>query len=182
MAGIPDRARAWLRLAAVCLLATGCEPGPRAPVLRDEMVFHDPRLGLRFLVPEGWHTRSRAELPAGALDIERPIVEYARLGLPAAGMRVSAVDLAADRSIVGYLERTDLRKREFRAAQSLPSVDVGGVTAEAYVYAPVTTGPTREVIAVRRGERVYFLRAEYAADDTSARDAFRRAVASVVWE
>ena len=123
MAGSSDRRPGGWALAALLLVA-GCEARPRAPVLRDEMVYHDAALGLRFVVPEGWRTRSRAELPPGKLAVERPLVEYSRPAPALAGMRVSAADLAPGESIAAYLERNNLRKRDFRAPQPLPPLTV----------------------------------------------------------
>src|SRR5688500_15363915 len=90
--------------AALLLAPAGCGSRPRAPVLRDETVYHNPQMGLRFLVPEGWRTRSRADLPAGKLDVERPLVEYYRLGAVPAGLRVTAADLEPGEPLGRYLE------------------------------------------------------------------------------
>ena len=40
---------------------------------------------------------------------------------------------------------------------------------------------TREVVAFRRNERVYFFKSYYASDDAQLRNALRDAIDTIVW-
>ena len=39
----------------------------------------------------------------------------------------------------------------------------------------------REVVAIRRGERVYFFKGSYSGADTQSRQAIRKAIDTIVW-
>ncbi len=163
-------------------LVLGCDPGPRAPLLRDELVYHNRSEGIRFMVPEGWRVQVRAEIPRGPMPQERILVEYVRYTAILAVMQFSAVDLPESEEVGGYLQRTNIRTKEYTTSTTESDVPAGDRKGVRILFVNQGAGPTKEVISIRRGPRVFFFTGLYARDDHRGRDAFRRAVESVVWE
>jgi hypothetical protein len=179
-------ARRWpiLALAGLAWLA-GCNAGPRAPVLKDEPVYQNDREGFRFLVPPGWIQRAKGELPPGRLTRESLLVHYARPDAgPAALLEVTAADLPESADLAAEAATPSFGVKSWRVAGPAESIDVGGVPGVRIRCAGTLDGTemTKEVVAVRRGERVYFFTAMFATADQAARDQVRQAVASTIWK
>ena len=171
---------------AACVVAfavAGCTNRPVAPALLDTPIYQNKQEGFRFEAPDGWKMTSRGEYPPGPVEKERMLVEYRRpQGNAPASLRVSLVVLPEGTDLGGYLRDRRL-VRSFKAAPSEP-VRLGGQKAERFVSEErQDKGRTiQEVVAVRRGDRVYFFTAVFTADDQQAREQFRRAVGSLTWE
>ena len=170
--------RPWHGLPILLVVLIGCNPTPRAPLLRDEAVYHNRAQGIRFMVPEGWRISAKAELPPGRIEQERILVEYVRHTAVPATLQLFARDVAPGESVAPHLEVG----RAFKAPKVESGLTVGGVSAERLTFAPAGAGQMKEVIAVRRGERVFFFTGLFNAEDSQGRAAFRRAVDTVVWE
>lgn len=149
-------------------------------MLRNESEYYDRIQKLRFAVPEGWKTNAKSNLPVGSLNKERMLVEYQQLGPLAAVLRVTAVDLK-DEEPAAYLDRTNRRKREFKPPTS-EATQLGGLPATRFTFLHVAGGLDKEVVTVRRDERLYLFLSECGKTDAKAREAIRNALASVVWE
>jgi hypothetical protein len=174
-------------LFAAALLAAGCADKPRAPALRNEAVYQNIQEGFRFLVPEGWAMHTRANLPPGPLEKEHILVAYQRrsagAGRPAA-FEVSCADLPESADLAAHVAASGPGKDGWRAARPPEPVAAGNVQGVRVTLAgrAGNEGTQREVVAVRRGGRVYFFTLLAAPADTAARDQARQAVGSLLWK
>lgn len=178
------RARHAPWLALFLLLSAGCSQRPHAPALGDDPVYQNSREGFRFLAPEGWVQRARAEVPPGKAEKERLLVEYQRArGGKLALLEVSLADLPSSTDLVDYLAGPADGVERWRPVGSPEKLEIGGAEATRMTF----TGRlgkedlTWEVVAFRRGERVYFFVGLFTSADTKARDDLRRVVESTLW-
>jgi hypothetical protein len=158
---------------------------PRAPALIDEPVYHNAREGFRFLVPEGWTVHSRGEAPPGRADKERLLVNYQRYGADKpAQFEVTLIDFPSTSDLAAHLAEPSYGAEKWRPKGAAETLPLKGIDATRYLFTARVgkEETTKEVVAVRRGERVYFFTALYATGDTSARDQMRRVVESTIWE
>jgi hypothetical protein len=172
-------------LAACAFLLAGCGSRPRAPVLRDDPVYQNDREGFRFLAPEGWTVSARSEVPPGKAETEHFLVDYrGRTGARGAAFRVSLADLPASTDLAAYLAGRSFGVAEWKQTAPPEEVAVGSATGVRYHFSGRSGKEemAREVVAVRRGERVYFFTALYGPKDTAVRDELRRVVESVIWK
>jgi len=166
-------------------LQAGCGERPRAPVLRDEPVYQNDREGFRFLTPTGWTQDARAAIPPGKATKERPLVDYRRAaGIRGASFRVSLIDLDPSADLAAYLTGPSYGAKSWRQAGTSEEVAAGNVPGVCYTFRTGTgkAETVKEVIAVRRGERVYLFTALFAPKDTEVREELHRVVASVIWK
>ncbi len=173
---------AWALAAA---LLAGCDTRPRAPALGDDAVFQSNREGIRFLAPDGWTQTVRGEPPPGKVEKERPLVEYARTsGGPPASLRVSLADLPESTDLPSHLSGPSYSAKKWDTAGPAESTVVGSASGTRYTLTGRVgaTETIKEVVVVRRGERVYFFTALYAPKDTEAREKLRQVVGSVIWK
>ncbi|MFO0926212.1 MAG: hypothetical protein U0736_04115 [Gemmataceae bacterium] len=168
------------------LVLAGCSERPRAPVLRDDPVYQNDREGFRFLAPEGWEQQMRGELPPTRVTRERTLVDYRRTSGPtAASFRVSAIDLPATADLAAHLSTSPvLNIRKWRATGTPQETKVGSAAGTRYELAGRAEGEemAQEVVAVRRGERVYLFSSLFPMRDTEVRQQLRQVVASVIWK
>jgi hypothetical protein len=165
-------------------LAGGCAERPRAPALTNDPVYQDDAEGLRFAAPEGWTMHVRSRPAAGPDAHERLLVGYRRVRAERpAQFEVSRADLPESADLVAHLTGGGARK-DWRPAKPPEPVEVGGRPGRRISLAGRVGGEAlaREVVAVRRGGRVYFFAVTTAPGDAGARDEARRAVASVRWK
>ncbi len=172
-------AAGWCAVALLAGLAS-CSTRPRAPALENAPVYHNAREGFRFLVPEGWTQQSRAEFPPGPAEKERLLVAYRFAGSSVALFEVTLIDLAESADLAAYLGRPSFGASDWKPASPPADVACGGRTGRRLVFA--SGHLNREVVAVRRGERVYLFTGLVAAEDGRARQELRRAVASILWD
>jgi hypothetical protein len=165
-------------------LLGGCGPRPRAPALQDEPVYQNKQEGFHFLPPEGWIIHARAEVPPGKLSEERLLVEYKRVtSAKPASLEVSMADIPAGTDVAACLEGRASPDDSWQPQGSAENIEVGGQPAarRAFLGQFGQDRVMREIMAVRRGGRVYFFTGLFPADDSKAREQVRKAVASVAW-
>jgi hypothetical protein len=172
-------------LGAWVLLLSSCHSRPRAPVLRNDPVYQNEREGFRFLVPEGWMQSSRTEIPPGKVERERPLVDYhSTTGPGTASFRVSLIDLPESADVADLLATPSMGVKKWTQTAAAEDVTVGGIPGVRYHFSGDRGNEhlAREVISVRRGERLYFFQAMYPAKGSQMPDQFRRVVDSVIWK
>ena len=172
-------------LLAAALAGAGCNSRPRAPALRPEAVYQNEQEGFRFLAPEGWDVFARTALPPGPVPKEKLLIGYRKPSQEPrpATFEVSCADLPESADLTAHQAGPATAPHPWRPNKPAEPLSVGDVPATRITLAQ-GSGPaalTREVVAVRRGGRVYFFSLTAAANDTASRDQARRAVASVVW-
>jgi hypothetical protein len=176
------RAILW---AGWALQMLGCQARPHAPALGDEPVYQNTREGIRFLAPEEWTLRAKAEIPPGKADKERLLVAYARRGADkGATLEVTLADLAPATDLAVYQGSHSFGAEKWRSAAPAETLQINGIPAVRLAFA-VRSGKeelTREVVAIRRSERVYFFTGIFPTGDSKARDQVRRAIASAQWK
>jgi hypothetical protein len=176
--------RAFPIVVGLLLLLPGCSRRPHAPALGDDPVYQNSREGFRFLAPEGWVQRARAEIPPGKAEKERLLVEYQRVGGgKLALLEVSLADLPPSTDLITYLAGPADGVEKWRSVGRPENLEIEGVEATRMTFSGRVgkEDMTREVVAFRRGERVYFFVGLFTATDGKARDELRRAVGSTIW-
>jgi hypothetical protein len=166
------------------VLLAGNSQRPRAPALGNDPAYRNSREGFRFLAPEGWVQRARAEVPPGKLEKERLLVEYQRTsGGKMALLEVACADLSATTDMATYLARPADGVQKWRLLTSPMDLEINGVTATRMSFSGRAGKEDliREVVLFRRGERVYFFVSLFSATDDKIRDELRRAVGSTIW-
>ena len=169
-----------LSLFACLVLCGGCSTRPRAPALLDEAVYHNAREGFRFLVPEGWSQQARSELPPGKVEKERLLVSYRFPGASSAMLEVSLADFPEPFDLTGYLEGPSFGSAKWKSSSPPAPVKSGDHSGLRFLF--TSKHLTKDVLAFRRGERVYCFTGLYATADTQARSELRRATDSLIWE
>lgn len=166
-------------------LATGCGSSrPQAPALRDEPVFKSESIGLEFLAPEGWIVKTRAEVPSGPLAKEWRLVRYDRVtGASGATLEVTVAEVPDATDLGTHVAKASFGVKEWRPAGKVEKREINGVPSTRYLVTGQAGAQklTKEVFAVRRGERVIFFTALYNTGDAKTRDQVRRAVDSARW-
>jgi hypothetical protein len=176
------------------VLLAGCGPKPQPEVYQNSQ-------GFRFTPPAGWVERARDDalpariarkpqnvplpqlgtpgLPAG----ERLLVRYDRLTAgQLAWLRVTTADLPAAiplaKSVSGFGPGDGWR----REAET-ETLEVAGLPAARIAFRGRWDNQDYlcETVAVRQGQRVYFITASFPAADATAREQVRQAVAAAVW-
>ena len=166
-------------------VVAGCNTRPRAPALRDDPVYQNDREGFRFLAPEGWRQNTRGDVPPGKAEKERTLVDYRPTAGPSgASLRVSLADLPDSTDLATHLAGPSYGADKWRPAGRPEETAVGSATGTRYSFSGRVSKDevAKEVVAVRRGGRVYFFTALYAPKDVEVRDQLRRVVSSVVWK
>jgi hypothetical protein len=180
----PRFQQAALVLVGLALLA-GCGSRPRAPALTNEPVYQNSSEGFRFLVPEGWVQTGKAELPPGTVDPEQMLVEYKQLTSEfPASLEVTAVDLPPSTNLSIYLADRLRKPGRWRQRAGAEQITVGGVSATrmSFSYTADKEEQVREVVAFRRGQRVYFFSGTFVAKDERAQQQVREAVNRISWK
>lgn len=173
--------RAAVVVLGVTLLA-GCGEKPSAPPLQDGPVYQDRREGFRFFVPDGWTQRARGNIPAGKVTGERMLAEYKCTSTDSV-LRVTVADVPLSTPLTEYVSTNTKTGEDWKLGTPAQDFTINGVPAARITY-QMKSGKDeiiREIIAFRRGERVYFFRGFYAASDQQSRKAIQKAVDTVVW-
>lgn len=169
----------------VCALAmAGCSRRPRAPLLQDEPVYHNSREGIRFLKPEGWIQHAKADVPAGRTSEEHLLVDYIHWhGDMPALLELSLVDLPESTNLGAHAAQASFGAIFWKLVSGPEQVEAGGMSGKRYVLtSQEKRDRIKEVVAFRRGERVYFFIGVFMTADEAARDQIRQAMKSIVWE
>jgi hypothetical protein len=157
-------------------------------LVQGEAVYHDAREGFQFAPPAAWSQHARAQYPPGRQEKERILVKYKRLDEEGpAFWRASMIDLAETVSPSTYLRDRPPGPEDWRPASGTETVTVDGVPGEKVTFTGIWEEGekqvvVKEVVAVRRNDRVYFFTGIYPASDKTARSLIRQAVASVAWD
>lgn len=177
-----------LGAAALGVLLFGCGT-PQPPQLQTgDGPYENKVAGIRFQPPAGW--RQTALIDPGALSgkitREVPLVKYKLLeGKRIGVLRLTAVDVPESRSLDEFLgERSPgLEDWQPQKPKSEP-LEVNGRQGVRWSFTGRWEGQraTKEVVAVRTGERVYSFVGIFAENDLKARDTIRQAVNTVNWE
>jgi hypothetical protein len=181
----PIRPGPLMRIAAclgILCAASGCANRPAAPALLDSPLYQNKQEGFRFEAPDGWRMSSRAEYPPGRAEKERLLVEYRSLrGDRLASLIVTMIDLPESADLGAYLHGREFVKPWKN--QPAVSLEVDGRPAQRFIFVsgPGKEAPAQEVVAMRRGERVYFFTGAFSSGDNKSRDQIRKAVASLSW-
>jgi hypothetical protein len=175
---------ARLLLLAPLALLPACSDRPKAPPLTQESVYQNDAVGLRFLVPAGWTTQSRAVLPSGPLAKPIVLVTYQGGGEKPAEFRVLVAELPDNTDLPQFLAGHPVGPDKWAPQSAVEPVTINGVQASRFtlVRSQGKEEVRREVTAFRRGERVYFFLVDFAATDATSRDAVRTAVNSITWK
>ncbi len=177
---------ASLMMALACQLASGCVTKPRAPVLSDDPVYQNNKEGFRFLAPTGWTQSARADVPPGKREKETPIVAYTRdSGTYPASFRVSVIDLPEKTDMAEFLARRSYGVEHWTQIGAPEDIKVGSVTGVRYTFRGRLSRKeeqVKEVVCLRRGERVYLFTAVYTPGDSEAKEQLRRVVESLIWK
>jgi hypothetical protein len=168
----------------VCSLLCGCDGRPRAPALQSGPLYQNEREGFRFLAPDGWVQRARAELPPGHYEKPELLVAYTRVTDRPAEFEVSLADLPEGADLQKFLTGMPTEGVRWQAKGPPEALTVNGVPATRFPLAGGAgkAAQEREVVAFRRGGRVYFFAGTFPAGDRATRDDVRRAVNSIVWK
>jgi hypothetical protein len=174
-------------LLCCCALASGCGRSKlQAPVLDNGPVYKNRREGFRFLVPEAWIQLARGEAPPGPLADEHLLVEYQIESDKPAGLRVTCVDFPdRTRDLADYVRKQAPKEQAWHYTQGAVEETVNGVKADHVVLKSRMGGKeewVRDVMLIRRGERVYLFNGLYAAADRKAAQEIRRTLDSVIWD
>jgi hypothetical protein len=153
--------------------------------LGDGAVYQNEREGFRFLVPEGWKQHAKTDAPPGKYARDLLLVEYKHLVHgKGALLQVSLADLAEGTDLAKFLANPSFGVKEWSVARAPEAVQVDGVAGVRRVFTGRLGSQemTREVVAFRRGERVYFFTGLFPTGDAESRDQVRAAVASIFWK
>jgi hypothetical protein len=157
---------------------------PQAPELHHgETAFQSDTERIRFDVPADWVECARASLPRGPLPRELPLVKYKH---PAenntAMLRVTIANAPPEKTPAQCLEQR-LPEDEWRLMSGPEVLEVAGAPAARAVWAGQGTEKdvVREVVAVRRGTRIFYFTATCLGNDDTSRTQMRRAWKSVTW-
>ncbi|MFO0848858.1 MAG: hypothetical protein U0871_09935 [Gemmataceae bacterium] len=168
------------------MAAVGCSDRPSAPVLAVEAVYRHDESGLRFLTPDGWAPLARVDLPAGRLDKPTRMVAYVQAGAAApAEIELYAVDLPAEANLVNYLLKEQRIGPEKWQVKSPPADTlVRGVKASRFELRAGAgkTERRRDVVAFRRGGRLFLFLFTGSASATADVETFQRCVNSATWD
>jgi hypothetical protein len=158
-------------------------------LIQDLEVYHDSREGFRLAPPRGWRQHGRGQYPPGQYDKERDLLKYRSLDEGKVGVfRVSMIDLPEAESATAYLAAKPPGPERWSVSGTSEPLKVGGLAAERVTFSGVWEGRkadepvTKEVVAVRRGGRVYFFAAIFLAGDKDTRDVARKVLSSVAWD
>jgi hypothetical protein len=170
---------------ALALLAGGCDSRPRAPVLSDDPVYQNDREGFRFLVPDGWSQSTRSDVPRGKQTIETPLVAYTRRDVATFNsFRVSLMDLPTTADLAAHVSAPSYGVDRWSPTAPPEDVTMGKVSGVRYTLRGRSgrEDVIKEVVCVRRGERVYFFTSMYTPGDTDSRNQLRKLIESIIWK
>jgi len=176
------RARAFLWL-LLTLAPAGCSPGPQAPALQNGPVYENAKEGVQFLVPEGWVQLARSDTPPGRIAQPLLLVAYHFTNSGRrAELELYRVDLPEGTDLGRYIAGHPVGPFQWEPQPPQPLV-ISGTEATRFPFTRKAgkAESVREVVAFRRGERVYLFTATAAAEDEPGREQVRQALNSVRW-
>lgn len=175
-AGVPG-------LLIVLAVAIGCAPKPRAPALVDGAVYHNDKEGFRFAVPDGWFQQIKTDLPPGPVTKERTLVQYRVFEPSAASLEVAVRDFDEEPNVEEYLTTKKIAGTLWKLREPVAPVSLGDRDAQRYFLEANVRGQRtfREVIAYRRGTRLYLFNGMFLPGDTLHQEQIRQSLAGMRW-
>jgi hypothetical protein len=193
---LPERRAAFAWTGLILLAAVGCRSGDGPPPYQDGE-------GFRMSAPSGWVERARSDagpagkrapewpnvpLPplgvAGSKSPERMLVRYDRVNTAAHGwLRVSVAELPDTYPLTAWVAARP-PSADWHREGTAEQVEVAGLPAARATF----TGRWQnepyscEVLAARKGDRVYFFTTGFPAGDNVTRDAARQAIGKATWQ
>ncbi len=173
-----------MRIASILILLSlcicGCRERPKAPPLRDDPVFEEPKKGLRFLAPKGWSQTARSSFPEGPTEKDTLLVRYqsAPSDKPAF-FEVTYIDAPESADVMAMLTAASNSMGAWTSAGAPEPQTINNVQATRYrltqkLYA-------KESVVFRRGGRLYFFTYVFPTADTATRELLREVVQSITW-
>jgi hypothetical protein len=173
-----------LMLAGLCLV-TGCDSRPQAPELSDSPVYQNDSEGFEFRVPQGWTQTANAILPPGDFEGHTFLVRYL----------VQSPEGGSVLNVLCFTDQEQMDLQEYHAGpafgvqqwdvidESTP-VEVAELSGQRMKYSGQLYGKTahKDVLCVRRGNRVYSFIGIYFDGDDKAMHAIHRALDSLRWD
>lgn len=176
---------AWLVIGLLTSWLAGCDSTPRAPELVDSPVYQNETEGFRFRVPDGWTQTASSNLPAGDFEGENFLVRYL-VQSPTGGSTLQVLCFVDDdsKNLENHHSEPSFGVQRWQITEPATAADVGGLPAERMTYTGRLQGKTihKEVLAVRRGNRVYSFVGLYFDGDEKAEQSIDRALQSLRWE
>lgn len=172
-----------LGLLVAMAVAIGCAPKPRAPALVDGAVYQNDKEGFRFAVPDGWFQQIKTDLPPGPVTKERTLVQYRVFESSAASLEVAVRDFDEEPDVEKYLTTKKIAGTLWKQREPVAPVSLGDREAQRYSLEANVRGQRtfREVIAYRRGKRLYLFNGMFLPGDTVHQEQIRQALAGLRW-
>src|SRR5262245_46434942 len=165
-------------LLALLLIVAGCKEHPQAPALRDNPVYDNSQIGLRFLSPNGWTQVARADIPPPGPG-ERLLVRFrGPFGVSQAIFEVTVEDPAPD-DAGALLRQPSHSAAAWEIVGSPTSLTVGGAPATRYTLKSKDT--TKESVAVRRDKKLFLFTLIAPTSDAEAREQIRQIIGGATW-
>lgn len=170
----------------LALILCGCQRGPVAPELRNSPVYNNSREGFRFLVPEGWTISASANIPSGDLETDLFLVQYnvRTLGSDGQVHVICFQDKQKDIDLAQYHTKPAFGIQKWSLKEGPTKETIHGKEGTWLYYTGRNKGPKmgQDVLAFRKGDRVYSFVGLCEASDNVARQSIHRAFASVIWK
>ena len=172
-------------LLAVIVASCGCDSAPQAPELVDSPVYQNDSEGFRFRVPEGWTQTANANLPPGNFEGENFLVRYL-VQSPAGGstLQVLCVIDKDQKDLAEHHLKPSFGVANWKLTSGPDAVDhsVGEAIRMTCAGRFQSSKMHKEVLCIRRDNRVYSFVGLYFDGDDKAQHAIRRALDSLQWD
>jgi hypothetical protein len=126
---------------------------------------------------------ARAELPSGAVDQERMLVEYKLLAVKPASLMVTCIDVPEQTGLEAYLTELPARTKDWRQTVAAEPCHVEGADGVRVAFAvrSKTENTIHEIVGFKRGKRIYFFTGIFEPADTTSANQIRQTVSSIIW-
>jgi len=163
----------------VAFAVLGCNERPSAPALRDEPVYDNPNVGLRFQTPTGWTQAARTDrLPP--VEREHLLVRFQTTpGQKPALFEVTMQALPESTNVADLVRGPSHSLGPWPDGGLPEKVEIGGVSGDRYRLAQRDT--MKESVVVRRGKNLYVFSVVAPKSETRLRDQIRDVLQSVAW-
>jgi hypothetical protein len=165
-------------LALLPILAGCTTEHPRAPALRDGPVYDNSLAGLRFLTPTNWNQVARSDQPPPGPG-ERLLVRFQAPPNVSHALFEVTVDAAPPEDVAALVKQPSHSAAAWEPVGAPAQLTIGGEPATRYTFKNKET--TKEVVAVRRGGKLYLFTMIAATSDAESREQIRQVVGGVTW-